>query len=394
MARAAALAALAVLAGCGGSGAVATRPAATPTPSAERPHEAPPTDDQQIAALLRRRAAALEAGDRRAYAGTATRGQRRRDRAAAARAGRLNLREVTLEPGKIEFHGDRATARVTLAYGIAGIRSSFASTRRVDLVRVGEHWRIVREHGRRGVPPWEVGDFAERRTKHFVVLAPPTASVDDILASLESGYGTIRGVLAQGRVRRRYLVVVAGDATQARALTTEIRGVETLAAISDAAITESGPERQTVDVLSLRLVVVLPAFTALGPDGRGRLITHELTHAALTGATSGRTPSWLVEGVALYVSGDRRPAPPGADLSALSAPGAIARASGDAQASAYAVSSAAAFAIADRFGERRLLKLYDAFNDPKLIGAPGPRLVRRAVRRELGVSLAEIQAGM
>ena len=107
-------------------------------------------------------------------------------------------------------------------------------------MRVGEHWRIVREHGGRGVPPWEVGDFAERRTKHFVVLAPPTASVDDILASLESGYGTIRGVLAQGRVRRRYLVVVAGDATQARALTTEIRGVETLAAISDAAITESG----------------------------------------------------------------------------------------------------------------------------------------------------------
>ena len=128
--------------------------------------------------------------------------------------------------------------------------------------------------------------------------------------------------------------------------------------------------------------MVLPAFTALGPDGRRRLITHELTHAALTGATSGRTPAWLVEGVALYVSGDRRPAPPGADLGALSAPGAIARASGDAQAAAYATSSAAAFAIADRFGQRRLLKLYDAFNDPKLIGAPGPtaRPPRRPAR--------------
>ena len=55
-------------------------------------------------------------------------------------------------------------------------------------------------------------------------------------------------MLARSRLRRRYLVVVAGDAAQARALTTEIRGVETLAAISDAAINESGPERRTVGV--------------------------------------------------------------------------------------------------------------------------------------------------
>jgi hypothetical protein len=301
---------------------------------------------------------------------------------------------VTLELGPIEVDGDRASARVALAYGITGIRGSFESTRRVDAVRAGDRWRIAREHGGRGVPPWEAGEFAERRTKHFVVLAPPDAAVDDLLAALESGYGTIRGVLARGRLRRRYLVVVAGDASQARALTTEIRGVETLAAISDAAINESGPERRTAGVLSLRLIVVLPAFTALDPDGRLRVITHELTHAALTGATSGRTPAWLVEGVALYVSGDRRPAPPGADLGALSAPDAIARATGDAQAAAYATSSAAAFAIADRFGARRLLKLYDAFNDPALVGKPGRRLVARAVRRELGVSLAEVEAGL
>jgi hypothetical protein len=283
---------------------------------------------------------------------------------------------------------------VALAYGIAGIRGSFRSTRRVDAVRVGRRWRIAREHGGRGVPPWEAGPFADRRTRHFVVLSPPASAVDDLLASLESGYATIRRVLARGRLRRRYLVVVAGDASQARALTTEIRGVETLAAISDAAIDESGPERRTVGVLSLRLIVVLPAFTALDPDGRLRVITHELTHAALTGSTSGRTPAWLVEGVALYVSGDRRPAPPGADLGALSAPDAIARATGDAQAAAYATSSAAAFAIADRFGARRLLKLYDAFNDPALVGKPGRRLVARAVRRELGVSLAEVEAGL
>ena len=245
------------------------------------------------------------------------------------------------------------------------------------------------------MPPWEVGDFAERRTKHFVVLAPPTASVDDILASLESGYGTIRGVLAQGRVRRRYLVVVAGDAAQARALTTEIRGVETLAAISDAAITESGPERQTVDVLSLRLARSAAGVHGARP-GRPRTADHPRADAR---RADGRHlgPHALMAGRGRRALRLRRPPPRAAGRrprARSSAPGAIARASGDAQSSAYAVSSAAAFAIADRFGERRLLKLYDAFNDPKLIGAPGPRLVRRAVRRELGVSLAEIEAGL
>jgi len=393
-ARAVALGALAVLAGCGGGDGAAPRPAATPTATVERAAPPPPTDEEQISAVLRDRAAALEAGSRRAYAATATRAQRRRDRGAAASAARLRVRDVRLELGTIRVSGNRASARVTLAYGIRGIRSSFGSTRRVDLVRAGKRWRIARERGGRGVPPWEAGEFAARRTKHFVMLAPPEAEVDDLLASLESGYGTIRGVLARGRLRRRYLVVVAADASQARALTTEIRGVETLAAIADATIRESGPQRRIVGVVSLRLLVVLPAFTALDSVGRGRLITHELTHAALTGATSGRTPAWLVEGVALYVSGDRRPAPPDADLGALSAPDAISRASGDAQAAGYATSSAAAFAIADRFGARRLLKLYHAFNDPELRGQAGPRLVRRAVRRELGVPLAEVQAAL
>ena len=95
------------------------------------------------------------------------------------------------------------------------------------------------------------------------------------------------------------------------------------------------------------------------------------------GETSGRTPAWLAEGVAMYVSGDRRAAPPGADLGKLSDPDAIARLAGDAQADAYGASSAAAFAIVERFGARRLLRLYDAFNDEKLRGQAGRRLVNR-----------------
>ena len=108
------------------------------------------------------------------------------------------------------------------------------------------------------------------------------------------------------RLRRRYLVVVARrHAGRARA-DRGIRGVESLAAISDAAVREAGSARRVTTVVSQRLLVVWPPFSALDADGRRRVVTHELTHAALAGVTSGRTPAWLVEGIALYVSGDRR----------------------------------------------------------------------------------------
>jgi hypothetical protein len=156
--------------------------------------------------------------------------------------------------------------------------------------------------------------------------------------------------------------------------------------------------------------VVWPAFAALDEDSRRRVVAHELTHAVLAGATSGRTPGWLVEGVALYVSGDRRvdgvvhlldvvaaggPEAHAAarvlSLGALSEPDAIARLSGDSQSAAYDFSSAAAFYIVERFGRDRLLDLYDAFNADDLEGDAGPRLTDRAVRRTLGVRLSRLE---
>jgi hypothetical protein len=389
--RRAALVALVLVAGCGG-GDAAPRPAEPPGTPAQRVDGArtEPSDAERLSALLAERADALETGDVRAYAATSTGVQRVTDRNAARRASRLRLRDVVLDLAAVELHGRRAALRVDAAYALEGVRSTFRSTRRMTARRVDGEWRIGSVRGERGLPPWEVAAFAERRTPHFVVLSPPGVPVEQLATDLEAGYERMRDLLTRGSLRRRYLVVVAGDAAQVQALTATIRGVETLTAISDAAIREEGRERRVTHVASLRLFVLWPAFVALDEDGRRRVVTHELTHAALAGSTSGRTPAWLVEGVALYVSDDRRIAPPGADLTALSRPASIGRLAGDAQADAYAASSAAAFAIADRFGRRRLLALYDAFNDPALTGEPGPRLANRALRRELGISLADL----
>jgi hypothetical protein len=313
----------------------------------------------------------------------------RRDRQAIARAARLQLRGVELDPGMIDVHGSGATASVHERYSFARVPGRFGTTRTFVLARRGGGWRVAGVRSRRGIPPWEAGDFRPRRTRHFVVLRAPSTRIDTLLTALERGYSAMRARLTQP-LRRRYLVIVAAGPKQARALTDRIRGVGTLAAISDATISERGPARAVGKVVSLRLLVVDSAFMDLDPLGRRRTVAHELTHAALAGSTSGRTPAWLVEGVAMYVSGDRRSAPAHPDLATLSQPGAIARLTGAAQTRAYAASSAAAFAIADRWGQRKLMALYDSFNHASMPGGPGPQLVNQALDRELGISLRDL----
>jgi hypothetical protein len=356
---------------------------------------------------MQRRARALQAGQPRAYAATATGPQRLRDREAARNAGSLRLRDVQLAVDSADVSGRNATLKVRSTYGIRGVRGSFAAARRVTAVRVGKRWRVRSETGHRERQPWEVGPMAERRSPHFVVIAPRGLDTDaaGLTAALESGYARMGEVLRRPRLRRRYLVIVAGGATAARALTERISGVESLAAISDSEVRETGAARRVTAVPSQRLFVVWPPFSALDADGRRRVVTHELTHAALAGVTSGRTPGWLLEGVALYVSGDRRAGEAaerlaGASsrasrraltLAGLSRPDAIARLNGDAQAAAYAYASAAAFYIVDHYGRKRFLELYDAFNDETLPGRPGVAVTGAAVRRTLGVSVTRLE---
>jgi hypothetical protein len=391
VALAATLSAL-LLSGCGGGGKPA---AATPTPGS------PPAggsakggggDLAQLERLMDRRAEALADGRPRAYAATAAGPQRGRDREAARNARGLGLRDVELAIDSADVRGRAATLRVHALYGVRGIRGRFSTPRRIAARRTAAGWRVRRDTTRRERHPWEVGRLRARRSKHFVVLAPPALELGALLAALEAGYGRMGTVLRRPRLRRRYLVVVAGSAQAARSLTERISGVESLAAISDAEVRESGAARQVSAVVSQRLVVVWPPFSTLDAEGQQRVVTHELTHAALAGATSGRTPAWLIEGVALYVSDDRRVSrAPRPSLRSLSRPNAIARLSGDRQAAAYEYASQTAFSIAERYGLRRLLRLYDAFNDEDLPGGPGIAVTDRAVRRTLGISLRRLE---
>ena len=407
MRRLAALAAAVLVCGavgCGGSGGGGgAGPDGTSARGTSAPE--PSSPEGQLTALLRRRAKALQAGSAPRLAATATGAQRARDRADARNARGLPLRDVALEARDIDVSDARAVLAVRAGYGISGIRGRFESDRTLRARRTAQGWRIASSTSRRARLPWEVARYGARRTSHFTILAPTALATDGLDDALEGGYARMRDLLVTGILRRRYLVVVAGSAADARRMTTGIRGVATLAAISDSAVREKGPADRVVQVASQRLLVVWPPFASLDAEGRARVITHELTHAGLAGHTSGRTPGWLLEGIALYVSGDRRVGAAaryvagGAGrvsrraltLTGLSEPGAIGRLGGEGQSAAYAYSSAAAFYIAERYGRKRFLRLYDAFNDPELSEPEGPELTAAAVRRTLGLPLLELE---
>ena len=58
---------------------------------------------------------------------------------------------------------------------------------------------------------------------------------------------------------------------------------------------------------------------------------------------------------------------------------------------AYSYSSAAAFAIADKYGRGALLRLHTAFNSAKIKGRPGRKLSDKVVRKVLKTSLSNLE---
>jgi hypothetical protein len=177
-----------------------------------------------------------------------------------------------------------------------------------------------------------------------------------------------------------------------------------LIALANVAVEWGPPPALRVErVLAQRLIVVDSRWRALPAAERQMTLVHELTHTALSPDTSLRTPSWLVEGVALHVSGDDRSleararaagAARSIGLRALCKPNSIFRLSGRDQGAAYAASSAAAEAIVQRHGTRGLFELYDRFNDSTIQARTCAATTDRVLRRALGMSLDELDAAV
>jgi hypothetical protein len=398
------LAGFAILAagGCGGGGGGAPAPEPAPQATPAEAAARPPDDAGAIEALLRERARALERRDGAALASTATGAQRERDRRAERRTARLPLARVRAIPDELEITGDRAQVAMTLSFRLRGMSRPYRSARRVTARRTPAGWRVARDVARHEPLPWEVAAFESTRTPRFVLLTAAGVDAARLSAGLMEAYREVRDALPERELPRGVLVIGARDAAQAERLTGRVaRGVVALANVS----VQYGPAPALAveRVLAERMIVIDSRWSRLPEPEQLSTLVHELTHTALNTATSGRTPPWLAEAVALHISGDDRAADArlrataadgGAKLRGLCAQRSILELDGREQGAAYAASSGAAEAIVERHGASGLFRLYDAFNDPAIDGPTCAKTTDRALRRTLGMSLAELEASV
>jgi hypothetical protein len=406
------LAGLAILvAGCGGGG---SDPGAAGEKDKLSPEAQKALDDleanahvpdpaAQIEELLAERAKALEAEDGPALAATAAgRHQSARDRTTARRAKRLELEHVRLVADELETDGARGEALVTMSYRVRGMRRPFYTRRKLVLRKRSAGWRVGSDRPRAEALPWEVAAFEVTRAPHVILLADASVDAAPLRAGLVRAYREIRRNLPARDLPRNVLVIAARDDAQAERLTGRIaRGVIALANVR----VDFGPAPALAveRVLEQRLIVIDSRWRALPPEEQDSTLVHEMTHTALNPDTSGRTPPWLIEGVAMYVSGDDRSAEarlraagagPRTTLRRLCKPNSIFRLSESAQGAAYAWSSGAAYAIVSQSGTEGLFRLYDAFNDSRLRGRTCAATTDRVMRRAIDMPLAQLEAAV
>jgi hypothetical protein len=377
-----------------------------------------------VAAILERRSRAVLTHDRTAFLATV-------DPAAEAFRTRQatlfdNLAKVPLEGWRESLADTRAaataddgwTARLTLTYRLRGFDADdLAFTEYLTFERRGDTgWVVAGDGSTRGLRDdpqiWDGGDLTVIRGRHSLVLGEGsagggdaagmtaetrTAELRDIAHRLDTGVGSVSRVIGD-RWPRRVVALAPATEQEAEELAGDVRNLGDIAALA----TVSGGAGEAARGAD-RVVISPTAFGRLNGLGRRVVLTHELVHVAMGGARDGRTPMWLIEGLADYVGYKKtgvstRAA--GRELAALLASGyapasppdrSAFSGSGERLSAAYEEAWLACRMIAERYGEARLVRLYRTAEAEQ--GAAGdPRAEDRALRTVLGVGSGEFAA--
>jgi hypothetical protein len=258
----------------------------------------------------------------------------------------------------------------------------------------GGRWLLAGEVTGRTVPggaggqPWDGGPVAVVRSARVVAVlsAADAARGPALLRMAEAALDRVTAVRPAGW-SGRVLVTAVQDARVWEsyfAAAPEWGGEAVAIAVSHH---DHVSAWRTGAAFAATRVVFNPSRLAAEEDDIAHDLIHEFTHVAMDPVTGRRTPRWLVEGIAEYVSyrGER---PPAAWVS-----GVLADADADGElpgddtfyrdGANYAASWVACKMVADRYGEARLFALFEAARDGD---------VDAAARRVLGVGLAELTA--
>jgi hypothetical protein len=407
------IAAAALIAACGDTASSTPAPATKKVAEkTETPAKPPPSDTDQLDALLQKRASALVVGDSDAFVKTATASQVAKDERAIAAAKALPIGSVRLKADATDIEGDTATLRVDMSYTFEDIDTTYYKTSRMTAQKTPDGWRISRDRPSAGtLAPWEYTRYKARTSKHFLALAPTSLNVGSLMKDLEKGRSKMIRGLPGVKPPAKALVIVARSGKDTNALTKDMKTKRSLVAVAETQYSVQGEAQRIDETWGARVFVLWRSYRDGSPKERQTVVAHELVHAALAHRTSARTPPWLYEGIAMFVSGDNRAGDAGAlisgrgvlrdaskqgeakaamSLNKLSNPRALRRMSSVEISFAYAFSSAAAYTIADKYGRKALLRLFTAYNSDKNKGS-GRKLADRVVRKTLHTSLKTLE---
>ncbi|GAA4141329.1 hypothetical protein [Actinomadura keratinilytica] len=374
--RAAVIAAAAALAGCLLAELGLT--AAGPDAPARTTVSATPTavpDGRAVAAVLANRTRAVRERDRTAFMATvATAPAAYRDAQGRLFDNLLRLPLASWSETLDRLEPGSAVARVRLSYRLRGFDDApVVRTRYLTFAPRAGSWTIVGDGSARGLADdgdiFDGGALTVVRGDHTLVVGDGPR-LREIARRLDAAVPVVSGVVGTGgdgagRGRRRTVALVPADARLASALAGPSQDLDRIAAVATVAPTAEGPGAD-------RVVVSPAAFARLNELGRDVVLTHELTHVATGGARDGRTPLWLIEGLADYVGYLR------ADVSVRSAArelradvaagrlpdGLPGRADFDGSSprlsQSYQEAWLACRMIAERYGEATLVRLYRA----------------------------------
>ena len=289
-----------------GSGSTTQASSAVPTVDAHSARMAAAQD------LLSARAAAVQAKDKSAWMATVDSpgsafGQRQSvafDNLIQLPLGQFSYGSVhpapALAAARIQQVGPQAwVATFSGSYSLAGYdRAPRTFDATYTLVDRLEGWRFADDtDGANATQLWDLpGLRVLRRQSAILIGNAPEASMRDYSAIADAAVRRVSGVW--GADWNAQVVIVTPSTTEEFAkllLRSADEGLDQVAAITEGVIDPGQPAQGD------RVIINPKAFTALQPNGRRVVITHELTHVAARSSSTRPVPIWLSEGMADYV---------------------------------------------------------------------------------------------
>jgi hypothetical protein len=369
----------------------------------------PEVRDRALADALERRATAVKAHDKSAFLADVYGGDaafRIRQETTYENLTKLPLAEFgyglhptlnyqTLIPDSVRqrYHGMVRAPGVTVRHRIDGVDDRTVSAPWVPIFAlIDGRWWLVGEATDKSLPlgaggqAWDGGQLAVVRSRRVVGVfsADHGDNPNDVLLMSEQALDRVALVRPGGWTGRILLIAVRDRNVFDTYFGRNPDRVGQVAAIAVPYYTGVADWDHGSTYAATR-IIFNPDQLSAAPDQLSSDLVHEFTHAAMAPVTTPSTPTWLVEGFAEYVSYRGRDISASALRQALRGVPTTDLVAGDSfyeTASSYVTAWLACRMIAERFGEARLMRLYEAFRVQHSEDA--------AVREVLGISRATL----